>query len=252
MLSARKLGNTGLAVSPIGLGTVKFGRNQGVRYPQGFELPEDQTLARLLDQASELGINLLDTAPAYGASEATLGRLLPKRRDRFLVCSKAGESFNGASSTYDFSAEALIASAERSLQRLGIDHLDILLIHADVNDEAIIRGGALDVLIDLRERGLVRAIGMSTKTVAGGLMALGASDVVMVTLNRQETADTAVIDSAIDAGRGVLIKKALMSGHDDAPAEALRFAADYPGVTSVIVGTLSADHLAENAGALGS
>ena len=74
----RSLGATGLRVSPLGLGTVKFGRNRGVKYPRTFELPTDRAILNLLETAWESGINLLDTAPAYGASEERLGRLLKR------------------------------------------------------------------------------------------------------------------------------------------------------------------------------
>ena len=63
-MELRPLGATGLAVSPLGLGTVKFGRNAGVKYPRPFDLPSDQQALTLLETAWELGINLLDTAPA--------------------------------------------------------------------------------------------------------------------------------------------------------------------------------------------
>ena len=75
-LQQRPLGNTGMTVSVLGLGTVKLGRNQAVKYPEPFELPDDAQARRLIDRARDLGINLLDTAPAYGTSEERLGRLL--------------------------------------------------------------------------------------------------------------------------------------------------------------------------------
>ena len=53
-----------IAVSPLGLGTVKLGRNQGVKYPQGFELPSDQQIDTLLGLAFDLGINLMDAVGA--------------------------------------------------------------------------------------------------------------------------------------------------------------------------------------------
>ncbi|WP_256659976.1 aldo/keto reductase, partial [Pseudomonas sp. LS-2] len=65
----RPLGNLGIEVSPIGLGTVKLGRDQGVKYPNGFTIPDDNEAQMLLKQARDLGINLIDTAPAYGRSE---------------------------------------------------------------------------------------------------------------------------------------------------------------------------------------
>ena len=61
----RPLGSTGILVSPLGLGTVKLGRDQGVKYPNGFQIPNDDEARMLLRQAQQLGINLIDTAPAY-------------------------------------------------------------------------------------------------------------------------------------------------------------------------------------------
>jgi len=77
----RPLGSTGMLVSPLGLGTVKFGRNEQVKYPRPFAIPDDRRVAELLALALDLGINLLDTAPAYGSSEARIGKLLPGPRD---------------------------------------------------------------------------------------------------------------------------------------------------------------------------
>lgn len=68
----RPLGDTGLAVSPLGLGTVKFGRDQGVKYPSGFTIPDDHEAADLLALAHDLGINLIDTArPTAAARNAS-------------------------------------------------------------------------------------------------------------------------------------------------------------------------------------
>ena len=72
----RPLGSTGLMVSPLGLGTGKLGRDQGVKYPSGFQIPDDDEARMLLKLARDLGINLIDTAPAYGRSEERLGPLL--------------------------------------------------------------------------------------------------------------------------------------------------------------------------------
>ena len=58
----RPLGKTGIIVSLLGLGTVKFGRNQKVKYPEPFELPSDAEIESLLDLALELGINRSDSS----------------------------------------------------------------------------------------------------------------------------------------------------------------------------------------------
>jgi diketogulonate reductase-like aldo/keto reductase len=70
----RPLGSTGLLVSPLGLGTVKLGRDQGVKYPNGFQIPNDEEARMLLRQARELGINLIDTAPPTAIAKSAWGR----------------------------------------------------------------------------------------------------------------------------------------------------------------------------------
>lgn len=89
----RPLGSTGILVSPLGLGTVKLGRDQGVKYPNGFQIPNDDEARMLLRQAQQLGINLIDTAPAYGRSEERLGPLLRDQRKDWVIVSKVGEEF---------------------------------------------------------------------------------------------------------------------------------------------------------------
>ena len=116
-MELRALGRTGLQVSPVGLGTVKFGRNQQVKYPRGFDLPDDAHLRDLLAVARELGINLLDTAPAYGSAEERLGALLD-HADDWVIVTKVGEAFEHGASRFDFSAAGTRASVERSLRRV--------------------------------------------------------------------------------------------------------------------------------------
>lgn len=253
-LARRALGDTGLEVSILGLGTVKFGRNQGVKYPRDFRLPDDREAALLLALAKDLGVNLIDTAPAYGSSEERLGQLLEGQRQDWLICTKIGEEFVGGESVFDFTPEHVRASIERSLQRLRTEVLDILLVHSDGNDEDIIRRfGTLDALTELKRAGKLRAFGMSTKTLAGGLLAAEKSDLVMVTWNLREATDLPVIDYCKRHHKGVLIKKALASGHlataggADPVADSFRLILAHPGVSSVIVGTIDPAHLSANA-----
>jgi aryl-alcohol dehydrogenase-like predicted oxidoreductase len=246
----RSLGRSGISVSLLGLGTVKLGRRDGLKYPTDFALPDDRTAAKLLDLARELGINLLDTAPAYGKSEERLGRLLRGQRNDWLISSKVGESFADGTSSYDFSPEAVQSSIKRSLQRLHTDRLDIALIHSDGRDlEILDELGTLACLMDLKQRGWIRAVGISHKTVDGAKRAIELGcDAIMATLNLSDTSEIEVIAEAEQAGCGVLVKKALASGHRG--VESLRFAASQPGVSSVIVGTIDEVHLEENARAV--
>jgi aryl-alcohol dehydrogenase-like predicted oxidoreductase len=246
----RPLGNTGLEVSALGLGTVKIGRNEQVKYPAAFSIPDDAAVSKLLAQAQDSGINLIDTAPAYGNSEERLGHLLPKRQD-WIIVTKVGEEFIEGKSVFDFSAHHTRASVERSLQRLRTDYLDLVLIHSDGNDEAILdEGSCVAMLRECQQQGLIRAIGMSTKTIAGGLLATKLLDVVMVTYNLQQQ-DQEVVDLAHALNKGVLVKKGLMSGHvqdasRDLVRESMKLNFAQPGITSMIIGTINPQHLATN------
>lgn len=250
-MDMRPLGNTGIQVSLLGLGTVKLGRNAGVKYPQAFDLPDDKSVVTLLETARELGINLLDTAPAYGLSEQRLGLLRPGRREDWVIVSKAGEYFENGASRFDFSPAAIRNSVENSLRLLRTDYLDAVLLHSDGMDEAGDRFlPAAEELGRLKQQGLIRATGFSGKTLAGGDRLLPHVDLLMATWNPGYTDEAPLIARAAAQGRGVLIKKALASGHTADPAAALKAAATLPGVCSIVVGTLSPANLRVNATAL--
>ena len=252
-LERRALGSTGIKISSLGLGTVKFGRNEEVRYPKSFSLPTDMQIERLLDIARQEGINLLDTAPAYGSSEQRIGRLL-KDRDQWVISTKVGEQFITGKSIFDFSAEKTTESIEKSLRYLNTDYLDIVLIHSDGRDEEILDStDCMQTLLEMKSAGKIRAIGMSTKTTAGAIKAAKLCDLIMVTYNPSATADEIAIDEAFQKNKGVLIKKAFDSGHACSPGAVtttksnLDFALSKTGVSSVIVGTINPNHLRENA-----
>lgn len=246
------LGATGIKVSPLGLGTVKLGRDQAVKYPQAFAIPDDKAARKLLQSARELGINLLDTAPAYGNSEQRLGQLLKGETQDWVICSKVGEEFVDGQSHFDFTPEHTRASVIRSLQRLQRDYLDIVLVHSDGNDMDIVEQyGTLQVLADLKGEGLIRAFGFSGKTLKGGLRAAEQADVMMVTYNLEYRDEAALLDYCATHNKGVLIKKALASGHiGDDVGTSLRFALQHPATGSVIVGTINPAHLAANIAAI--
>jgi aryl-alcohol dehydrogenase-like predicted oxidoreductase len=252
-MEMRPLGSTGIVVSLLGLGTVKLGRNEGVKYPQGFDLPDDRAVVDLLETARDLGITLIDTAPAYGSSEARLGQLLPGPRADWVIVTKAGETFTNGSSQFDFSPAAIRASVERSLRLLRTDYLDVVLLHSDGIDEAGDRFlPAAEMLARLKQKGLIRATGFSGKTVPGGLRLLPVVDVLMATYHPGYADEAPLVAAAAAQGRGVLVKKALASGHAADPAAALKAAATLPGVCSIVVGTLSPANLRANAAVLES
>ncbi len=251
----RPLGTTGMEVSALGLGTVKLGRDRGVKYPHRFTIPDDRAAAALLARARDLDINLIDTAPAYGNSEERLGRLLAGQRDAWVICSKVGEEFEAGRSRFDFSPEHARHSVVRSLRRLRTEVLDLVLVHSDGNDLAIIEGmGTLQALAEMKGEGLIRAVGVSTKTVAGGLAAAAHTDVVMLTYNLDHLEERPVLDACARLGRGALVKKALASGHLAAdrrdPVQAsMDLVLGHPGTSAAIIGTVDPVHLEANAAA---
>lgn len=245
-LPRRVLGATGQSVSVVGFGAFKIGRNQGIKYAQGYELPDESTVARLLDGVLELGINHIDTAPAYGLSEERVGRCLGRRRDEFFLSTKVGEEFENGVSEYRFDEESVRNSVQRSLRRLQTDRLDLVLVHAPGNDLDVLRQTpVVETLQSLRQAGDVRWIGFSGKTVAAAEAALDWAQVLMVEYHRDDRSHQQVIAEAERRGVGVVVKKGLASGRLPA-AEAIPFVLRTPGVTNLVIGGLSLGHLADN------
>ncbi|MGD9497058.1 MAG: aldo/keto reductase [Armatimonadota bacterium] len=162
-LGTRVLGRTGLRVTPLGLGGAHLGRVSGDRFDQA------QAVAAV-HRALELGINLIDTSPMYGPSEQFLGVALAEwfaaggRREELVISTKTGFVERGV---MDYSGEWTRRSIERSLRRLGLDYLDVALVH-DPRDLAPVfaPGAALEALEGLKQQGLVRAIGLGVRNQA--------------------------------------------------------------------------------------
>jgi aryl-alcohol dehydrogenase-like predicted oxidoreductase len=249
----RPLGSTGLMVSPLGLGTVKLGRDQGVKYPEDFSIPDDADARLLLAQARELGINLIDTAPAYGISEERLGPLLRGQRQDWVIVSKVGEEYENGQSHFDFSPAHTRLSVERSLRRLETEQIDLVLVHSNGDDLEILQhSGVYATLAELKREGKIGGFGLSGKTVEGGLLALEQSDCAMVTYNLNEQGEKPVLDYAAQHGKAILVKKALASGHAclapnvDPVRASFELLFSHPGVCSAIIGTINPVHLAHN------
>ncbi|MEN9938258.1 MAG: ral stress protein 69 [Chloroflexota bacterium] len=139
----RSLGRSGLAVSSLGLGCVTFGR----------EIDRDTSFA-VMDYAYEAGITLFDTAEVYGRgrSEEIVGEWLRSRsaRGRIVLATKVAGSLTG---------ERVIASAEASLRRLGVETIDLFQLHR--YDPEVPLEETLEALDTLVRRGVVRFVGCS-------------------------------------------------------------------------------------------
>jgi aryl-alcohol dehydrogenase-like predicted oxidoreductase len=146
----RQLGTAGARVSAIGLGTNQFGGKvdqQGVR--------------AILDTASELGINLIDTADVYqeGRSEQTLGAALEGRRQSFILATKGYNKMGPGPNDYGASRQHLYAAVDASLKRLNTDYIDLYQIHRWDSTTPIEE--TLRALDDLVRAGKLRYIGAS-------------------------------------------------------------------------------------------
>lgn len=252
LVPKRPLGKSGIALSVVGLGTVKFGRILGVKYPGVSTVPTDAEAGALLDAAERFGINLIDTAPAYGNSEERLGKLLNGRTHPWFIVTKAGEEWDGSSSSFDFSESAVRGSIDRSFARLGAAELGCVLLHSDgkaeVEPDAF--GGAIRALSAAKASGRVRTIGASVKSLEGAILALEWADVLMVELGGSQPMER-VPERAVQLGKGILVKKALASGHLHALGPnpisgAMERALRAPAVCSAVVGTTNIAHLQEN------
>ena len=251
-MELRPLGQTGIQTSLIGFGAFKIGRNQGTKYASTYELPSRETVFTLLDTLIDMGVDLIDTAPAYGLSEELIGAALANfghRRDRITICTKVGETFDESGSTYAYDRESVDRSIDRSLTRLGTDCLDVVSVHSNGDDlEIIEQTDVLEALQRRRDRGDLRHIGFSGKTSEGHHRALdheAGIEVLMVELNPDRTDQLDVIREAHRRSVGVLIKKGLGSGHVR-PEKALPWLAERPEISSIVIGSLSATNMARN------
>src|SRR5579863_7502233 len=146
----RQLGTSGVRVSAIGLGGNTFGRTV-----------DAAGTAAIINQAIELGVNLVDTADIYsaGQSEECVGQALRGRRERMLVATKVGMRMSDGPNDHGSARKRVIEGCEASLRRLGIEAIDLYQIHEfDPHTPLAETLGALD---DLLCAGKVRYIGCS-------------------------------------------------------------------------------------------
>ena len=158
------MGQTGLMVSGFGMGCGNFGGIGSAPAFFGQGESEEEAFV-LLDRAVELGLNYLDTANAYGGgrSEETMGKWLATKhrsvRDNLLISSKVANPVGEGPNQRGLSRRHILDQIDVSLARLGVDHLDMYLVHEP--DPTTPLEETLDVLDTLVTAGKVRYIGAS-------------------------------------------------------------------------------------------
>jgi aryl-alcohol dehydrogenase-like predicted oxidoreductase len=262
-MNTRPLGNTGLAVSAITLGTVELGIDYGFRGSAHYQKPDRSAAADLLREAAASGITLLDTAPVYGDAEELIG--------------VSGVDTPVATKiVLPADAAQIAASVEQSLRRLRRTRLDLLQLHnpnpVSVRDPALLAG--LQAVID---SGKVRCVGASAYDEATALAILDIPlyRTLQVPFNLLDrTMERRVFPLARERGVGILVRSVFLrgvltariaevpaplaalrdralAGLGDTPVEALaalalRFCLSFPEIATLILGIRDSAELRSN------
>lgn len=260
-MEKRKFGNTGLEVSILGLGAGEIGD------PNLSEIEVEKLLNLTLDE----GINLIDTARGYGASEERIGKFISHRRDEFVLSTKVGYDIPGYENwTYD----CIIAGVDSALKLMKTDFIDIVHLHSCSKD-ILINNGVIEALLKIVENRKVKAAAYSGENEdlefavkTNKFTSLQTS----VNITDQRDID-GILKTAEEKGMGIIAKRPVAnapwrfnerpSGHYsedywlrwkkmnlnfdmDWQEIALRFTAFTNVVDTCIVGTSNIDHLREN------
>jgi aryl-alcohol dehydrogenase-like predicted oxidoreductase len=266
-MEKRPLGRTGMAVTVLGFGGAEI----------GFQSAPQANVDRLLGAALDAGLNLIDTAECYADSEGLIGRAVAHRRKDYFLFTKCGHAsgLDGA----DWDPAMLRRSVERSLERLRVDHVDLVQLHS-CSEELLRRGAVIEVLERARKDGKTRFIGYSGDgSAARYAIECGRFDTLQTSISiADQEALTLTLPLARERGMGVIVKRpianaAWRSGKppenpyhsvywerlqklaypflgeavDSTVGTALRFTLGQPGVTTAIVGTQDPARWAANA-----
>jgi len=266
----RRLGSTDIVGSVLGFGGSEIGY-QGV---------SDRTVARLLGEALDAGLSVIDTAECYDDSESLIGKALGARRREVALFTKCGHA--GGWSSADWRRAPLLASIERSLRRLATEHVDLIQLHS-CSLAVLKKGEAIEALERARERGFTRYIGYSGDGEAARYaVECGRFDTLQtsVSIADQDALDR-TLPLAMARKMGVIAKRPLANvawryakkpsepyyqtywsrlrkldypflkaAPDAAVGTALRFTLRVPGVHTAIVGTTKPERWPANAALL--
>jgi aryl-alcohol dehydrogenase-like predicted oxidoreductase len=245
-IPTRPLGNTGRRAGILGIGAAPIG---------GKDVGQD-LVDRIIGEAVDNGVNYIDTAPIYGASEERLGRALKTRRDKVFLVSKV-----------EIPGKAAAAKQlDDSLRKLQTDHLDCAHVHNVGRDDRwpdlaaeLTESGALGALLDARKAGKVLHLGCTAHLRPGRVLpafATGHMELFMCTLNFVERHIYGFEEKVLPEARrrkiGVIAMKVLGGAVRGASARltspedyraAVRYSLGVPGVSVAIIGIGSVEEL---------
>ncbi|MBV9544242.1 MAG: aldo/keto reductase [Chloroflexi bacterium] len=235
----RTLGRTGIRVSEIGLGAWELGgayflrdRSSSNVDPAGYDDVSEQAAIDMLRWGLDHGLTFIDTAPVYGngESERRVARALARRSETVTVETKLGVFADEGHYRRLFSREVVLRECERSRERLGVQTIDIDLLHSPSRQE-FGAGEALDAMQELKAQGKVRWIGVSASYDVQHtleLLATGVLDVLQIPLSiLQPDFVYEVLPEALARNVGVVVREPLANGYlTGAFDEQTRFGAD--------------------------
>jgi aryl-alcohol dehydrogenase-like predicted oxidoreductase len=260
-MKKRTFGKSGIKVSALGFGAGHVGGNN---------LTEAEA-SNLLNSAVDLGVNMFDTARAYGLSEERIGRHLFNRRKEIVISTKVGYGVNGV---FDWTYDAVIKGIDEALAKLRTDYIDIVHLHS-CSLEVLQRGEMIEAIEKALEDGKIRVAAYSGENEALEYAAnTGKFESLQCSINLfdQRNIDR-ILPVAVKKNIGIIAKRPIANvpwGFDRQPfgeyceeywkrmkkvnlkfdidwlEAAIRFAAFTNGVSSIIIGTSSISHLEKN------
>lgn len=210
-MQTRRLGRTGLEVTVVGFGALTIGG--------AFGAVDDAVSTAALHAAIDAGMNFIDTSDAYGAghSETLIGKFLKERADRarLILCTKGGN--NMVTGERNFTPDYIRGCVEGSLQRLGVEAIDVYLLH-NPSLENLKAEDSFEVIESCVDQGKIKHWGVSVNTLAECeyTVASGKLAVMQMEYNILEQEPEAVFAKARAAGIGVIarvpLKRGMLSG----------------------------------------
>ena len=204
-MQSRKFGHDGLTVPEIGLGCWQLGGGWGNEW-------DNNVAQQILETAYQSGVRFIDTADVYGdgESEKSIGQFRKTHSDVF-IATKLGRAGLFPS---NYTRATVRAATERSLERLGVDQLDLTQLHC-VPRELLEAGEVFDWLREQQAEGLIKRFGASVETVEEGLICLeqdGLSSLqVIFNIFRQKPLEK-LLPLALEKGVAIIVRLPLASG----------------------------------------
>ncbi|OHB54182.1 MAG: hypothetical protein A2Y12_17050 [Planctomycetes bacterium GWF2_42_9] len=212
----KPLGKTGISVSQIAFGGAPIGFPYGLGVKGESDLLQETDAIAILKQAFENGINFFDTAPNYGRSENLMGKAFKSIRHDVIIATKCPRILDDNGCIYSFkNLKSLITdSLEKSLFALQSDYVDILFLHDYECKNIVNNSDLIYILEDLKKRGCVRSVGISTYGPSDTEAVLCSAhwDVVQLAFNLMDQRELVNFKSLQTKGIGVVVRSALFKG----------------------------------------